>query len=1119
MSQTYTVNSQSQLLTALAAASGGDVIRLEGGDYGKLSLTAKSGLGMAFSGNVTITSADADNPARFSELELNGAANVTFDTVTFDYTFKGSDPVSLRPFAVSNSTNITFRNTTFDGDLAQGVSATADGFGTGIGLGISTSQHIRVENSEFFNFHRGLIITASRDIDVTGNDVHSMRSDGMNFVEVSDVVIEGNHIHDFRQSASSTDHLDMIQFWTNGTYNPSTDIIIRGNLLDIGSGDWAQSIFMRNEMVDTGQAGTEMYYRNVLIEQNVIVNGHLHGITVGETAGLTIRNNSVLHADGGTVDGLDSAVEIPRINVAVSATGVIITNNLTGGVTAAQPGWTVSGNGIVQDQNPLTAGYYEDIFLSSSLDPVNGQHGFILLPGSSFDLANIGADATQPDIGNGLSLARFNVSAVSNSGAARIFDASFTRNLPEGTRLLWDFGDGTSSDGTVVKHTYTAGGIYTARLTLTLPDGSVYAADLDVAVSGPKVLELGSSGNFIAYENGSAIALARPAAGSTQGLQLGAAGVSATVAREHVIDLAQSNEFSIGFRLQADQSKTYGELFRLHGSLVAAVNTAGELVVTLVSATTGKATVLTTKGANLANLKAHDLAIQMVDGMVSIVVDGRNLLRTAFNDRLYWAGTQELTFGNPWGSKNFHGDLKAFAITVDGTDYPSYPLSQLLTNTEGTNSSTLTGGAGSDIYAVTTSAATIHDISGIDEVRSATVSLDLSAQGMRAMENGRLLDGRDLDLTGNDKANRLTGNAGQNTLDGGRGADTLQGGGGSDTYVVDSQNDRVAELAQGGTDTVHSAAARYTLTVNVENGVLTAGGAALTGNALANSLVGNAGNNRLDGAAGADLMIGGAGNDTYVVDNRNDRIVEQVQGGTDTLRSSALSYKLAPQLENGVLLAGGRALTGNDRANMLVGNATDNRLDGGAGADILRGGAGDDLYVVDRSSDRILEASGGGRDLVHSAAAAYTLASQVEDGRLLAGGQSLTGNGLANTLTGNAAANRIDGAGGHDVIQSGGGADRLTGGTGQDTLTGGGGPDVFVFATGDGRDVITDFAARGAGHDILDLRGLITVTSFADLVANHLSEGAGDVTLRAGGDTITLQGVQLEDLSARDFLF
>ena len=61
---------------------------------------------------------------------------------------------------------------------------------------------------------------------------------------------------------------------------------------------WTQSIFMRNEVVDQGLAGANMYYQNVLIENNIIYNAHTHGITVGETIGLTIDHNTALTEPG-----------------------------------------------------------------------------------------------------------------------------------------------------------------------------------------------------------------------------------------------------------------------------------------------------------------------------------------------------------------------------------------------------------------------------------------------------------------------------------------------------------------------------------------------------------------------------------------------------------------------------------------------------------------------------------------------------------------------------------------------------------------------------------------------------------------------------------------------------
>ena len=88
----------------------------------------------------------------------------------------------------------------------------------------------------------------------------------------------------------------MIQVFTNGTDTPSTDLVIRGNILNSGDSKAAsQSIFMRNEVVDSQGAGRGMYYSNILIEDNVIYNAHANAIWVGYADGLSIRNNTILH--------------------------------------------------------------------------------------------------------------------------------------------------------------------------------------------------------------------------------------------------------------------------------------------------------------------------------------------------------------------------------------------------------------------------------------------------------------------------------------------------------------------------------------------------------------------------------------------------------------------------------------------------------------------------------------------------------------------------------------------------------------------------------------------------------------------------------------------------------
>ncbi|MDC7747220.1 calcium-binding protein, partial [Rhizobium binxianense] len=202
---------------------------------------------------------------------------------------------------------------------------------------------------------------------------------------------------------------------------------------------------------------------------------------------------------------------------------------------------------------------------------------------------------------------------------------------------------------------------------------------------------------------------------------------------------------------------------------------------------------------------------------------------------------------------------------------------------------------------------------------------------------------------------------GNDTLNGGAGADTLIGGAGSDIYIVDNAGDSVAEAADGGSDTVRTTLASYTLGSDVENlTYLGTGTFAGTGNALANTISGAAGADILDGKAGADSLIGGAGNDTYIVDDLADVVTEGLNAGTDLIRTALSSYTLGSNVENLIFTGTGDfSGTGNSLANVITGGAGNDLLDGGAGNDMLNGGAGNDIYVVDSASDVVIEAVSG----------------------------------------------------------------------------------------------------------------------------------------------------------------
>ena len=268
----------------------------------------------------------------------------------------------------------------------------------------------------------------------------------------------------------------------------------------------------------------------------------------------------------------------------------------------------------------------------------------------------------------------------------------------------------------------------------------------------------------------------------------------------------------------------------------------------------------------------------------------------------------------------------------------------------GVGADTLIGGTGDDSYIVDNALDQVIEQlgEGRDTVTSSvTYTLGLSSE----VENLILSGTASINGTGNSLNNTLTGNSGVNTLNGGAGIDSMAGGLGNDTYLVDNAADQVVEVTAGGTDTVRSSVAVYTLAFCVENLVLTGtGNATLTGNELRNILTGGAGDDTLDGGAGNDTLTGGLGNDTYLVDSATDIISDT--GGIDTVRTVLAGYTLGSTSEN-LQYFGTSSFTGtgNTLGNVLTGGAGADTLIGGVGSDVLIGGSGADVFLYTALTD------------------------------------------------------------------------------------------------------------------------------------------------------------------------
>jgi polygalacturonase len=374
------------LAAALAATPPGAILSLPRGDWGDLRL---SGAG----GPSVIRSQDPSNPARLTGMQLGSVTDLTLENLDLKYTWTAEDPTSKIINPLSKCERVTLRGLRITGDRARGGKDFEIGFGWAIGLGVRACKDVTVEGCEISRFHRGMMVRNCDRIKVRDNHIHGIRMDGMTFTSTQDLVVENNRIRNFERSIHSGDHADMIQFWTQGSTRPSRDVLIRNNLMDSGAGYYTQTIFMRNEEVDQGRAGSEMFYRDITIEDNMIINAHLHGISLGETNGLTIRRNTL--AFNPNSPGPDKrpghVVWLPRINVKDASRNVTVTDNIAAGFPDVQPGWRVANNLSVQPHHRLEPGHYATVFAGYAGGDPTDPATYRPLPGSRADRAGLGA--------------------------------------------------------------------------------------------------------------------------------------------------------------------------------------------------------------------------------------------------------------------------------------------------------------------------------------------------------------------------------------------------------------------------------------------------------------------------------------------------------------------------------------------------------------------------------------------------------------------------------------------------------------------------------------------------------------------------------------------------------
>lgn len=351
----FEVSSAAGLQELLSQNVSGTTIKLLPGDY----------IGVNFKNfnpaeEVKIISADANNPTRLARINIENSSNVSFDNIEFRADSNSEAYWDRYVVRVAGSTDVDFSASVFSGGEGMQNSDL-------IGLFVDNSNKVDVTGSEFTNTARGAIFSNSNELNVEGNNIHNIQSDGFNFVGVTDVLIDKNTFGDFYPKEG--DHADYIQFWLSGAKQGSENVTISNNFMAQSGGGRVQGIFITNT--------DEFTNTNFVIENNAVYQSGYHGISVSGVEGLIIQDNSVISSD----DGRDTWIKVGN------AENAQILNNITNNILLDESAEIVSEGNIIAKPDGVRGVSYGDLFQGALIPETSDPNSFLRLAG-----INVGAD-------------------------------------------------------------------------------------------------------------------------------------------------------------------------------------------------------------------------------------------------------------------------------------------------------------------------------------------------------------------------------------------------------------------------------------------------------------------------------------------------------------------------------------------------------------------------------------------------------------------------------------------------------------------------------------------------------------------------------------------------------
>ncbi|MBU1221874.1 hypothetical protein KKF34_12885 [Myxococcota bacterium] len=321
-----------------APVKSGDVIILREGHYGPLSITRSSNHSF-----ITIRSED-NEMVTFDSIEISSSQFWKIKNVQItreisgnydsDYLVRISDHNFFGPTSNIVMTNCILESASDSSDW------TLEDWNTLPSNGVTISaNHVVFSHNVLHNVNFGISVTGNF-VDILNNEVTNFAGDGLRGLG-SDMLFEGNIVKNCYDV--NENHDDGFQSWETEAGSPSR-VVLRNNII-INYTDPNQPF--RGQLQGIGCF--DGFYTDWIVENNLIVVDHWHGITFLGGRNIKIRNNTVVNRD--PASEADPWIRIGPHKDERESSGCSIINNIAVNSIIATADTIDSSNLLVSDED------------------------------------------------------------------------------------------------------------------------------------------------------------------------------------------------------------------------------------------------------------------------------------------------------------------------------------------------------------------------------------------------------------------------------------------------------------------------------------------------------------------------------------------------------------------------------------------------------------------------------------------------------------------------------------------------------------------------------------------------------------------------------------------------